>query len=418
MIRLIEALNFRSLKYIKCPLESFHVLVGPNASGKTTFLDVVSFLGHLVSESLDFAIKQRTENFHDLTWRRTGSQLELALEAKIPKEIRQRFPHHGVDIVRYEVSVGLDPKSDSPSILRERVLLKKENPKGTSQVEIFPLEKESPKTIALPNKRGVRTTVSRDSRGKVNFYTEKSGKGWINSFQLGARKSALGNLPEDETKYPVSTWLKQLLSQNVQSFVLNSLLIRRASPSAQKRSFNPDGSNLPWVIHRLSEQAPQRFQAWISHLQTALPDIESIRTIENEDDKTRYLVIRYRNQLEVPSWLVSDGTLRLLALTIPAYLPDFEGIYLIEEPENGIHPRAVQTLFQSLSSVYKAQILLATHSPIVLGIAEVQSILCFAKTESGSTDIVRGSEHPRLINWRQETSLGELFAAGVLDYAL
>lgn len=39
MITLIEALNYRCLRYISRPLESFHVLVGPNASGKTTFLD-------------------------------------------------------------------------------------------------------------------------------------------------------------------------------------------------------------------------------------------------------------------------------------------------------------------------------------------------------------------------------------------
>lgn len=421
MIRLIEALNFRSLKYVKCPLDSFHVLVGPNASGKTTFLDVVSFLGHLVSEGLDFAVKQRTENFQDLTWGRTGDQFELAIEAWIPKDILQRFSGNGFDTIRYEVGIGVDRKTDSPSILREKVLLKKGATEKISQVEMFPIERDSPKTVASPSRQGVRTAVSRDARGKVDFhteFTEKNGKGWINSFQLGTRKSALGNLPEDETRYPVSTWLKLLLSQSVQSLVLNSLLIRKASPPSQKRGFSPDGSNLPWVIHRLSEKAPERFKNWISHLQTALPDIESIRTVENKDDKTRYLVIRYRNQLEVPSWLVSDGTLRLLALTIPAYLPDFEGVYLIEEPENGIHPRAVQTLFQSLSSVYKAQILLATHSPIVLGIADVRSILCFAKTSLGSTDIVRGNDHPRLIDWRHETSLGELFAAGVLDYGL
>ena len=36
MIRLIEALNFRCLRYARQPLGPFHVLVGPNASGKTT----------------------------------------------------------------------------------------------------------------------------------------------------------------------------------------------------------------------------------------------------------------------------------------------------------------------------------------------------------------------------------------------
>jgi hypothetical protein len=88
--------------------------------------------------------------------------------------------------------------------------------------------------------------------------------------------------------------------------------------------------------------------------------------------------------------VTSDGTSHLLG----AYLPDFEGGYLIEEP--GIHPRAVETMFQSLSSVYSAQILLATHSPVILGMADVESVLCFAKTPEGATDIVRGSEHPAL----------------------
>jgi len=112
--------------------------------------------------------------------------------------------------------------------------------------------------------------------------------------------------------------------------------------------------------------------------------------------------------------MVSDGTLRLLALTLPAYLSEFSGIYLIEEPENGIHPRAVETVFQSLSSVYTAQILMATHSPVILGMVDADKVLCFAKTEEGITDIVLGSNHPKLKEWRNEENLGVLFAGGVL----
>src|SRR5207247_8328885 len=111
--------------------------------------------------------------------------------------------------------------------------------------------------------------------------------------------------------------------------------------------------------------------------------------------------------------MASDGTLRLLALTIPAYLLDFQGVYLIEEPENGIHPLAVETLFQSLSSVYDAQLLLATHSPVILSLAQADKVLCFKKTPPGATDIVLGSEHPSVREWRGETRLGGLFAGGV-----
>ena len=43
MITLVEALNYRCLKYARQTLKPFQVLVGPNATGKTTFLDVISF---------------------------------------------------------------------------------------------------------------------------------------------------------------------------------------------------------------------------------------------------------------------------------------------------------------------------------------------------------------------------------------
>ena len=111
--------------------------------------------------------------------------------------------------------------------------------------------------------------------------------------------------------------------------------------------------------------------------------------------------------------MLSDGTLRFFALTILAYLDDFRGVYLIEEPENGIHPKAIHYLFESLASVRSAQLLLATHSPVVLGLADPNHILCFAKCD-GATDIVSGTEHPALRDWQGEVSLGLLFASGIL----
>jgi len=418
MICLIEALDFRCLKYVHQEMGPFHVLVGPNASGKTTFLDVVSFLGQLVSEGMEAAIGTRTQNFADLLWQRRGDKFELAIEAIIPAGIRENFANSSYERIRYEVALNTDPDSGETSILAEKVLLK-----GFSlslpdiERKLFPSDIISPPSILTSKSSVNRTIVNKVPNGNDNFYSEISpdaGKGWAPSFKLGPRKSALGNLPEDESKFPATTWLKSLLTEGVQPFILNSLLLRKASPPGQIRGFKPDGSNLPWVVARLKRSRSDRFRDWIAHLQTALPDIEDIRVVEREDDKHSYLMIRYRGGLEIPSWTASDGTLRLLALTLPAYLPDFKGVYLIEEPENGIHPRAVESLFQSLSSVYDAQILMATHSPVILSIAESDKVLCFAKTREGATDIVVGSEHPSLREWRGETNLGVLFAAGVL----
>jgi len=418
MIRLIEALNFRCLRYVRQPLGAFRVLVGPNASGKTTFLDVVAFLGRLVVDGPEAAVGERTRDFQDLTWARSGRHFELAVEASIPDDRRANLPK-GFDTIRYEVSVGPSPQSGEIGIHEENALLKIWKEPDEAERSLLPIEFSAPDTIMVGSRRekNARRVLSKAPGGNDHFYSEVlegSGKGWFPTIKLGPRKSALGMLHEDESRFPVATWLKQLLSEGVQNLVLNSLLIRRASPPGQVREFKPDGSNLPWVIADLAKRSPERFRNWIAHLQTALPDLEDIQTVEREDDKHRYLVLCYRGGLRVPSWTASDGTLRLLVLTLLAYLPGFKGVYLIEEPENGIHPRAIETMFQSLSSAYDAQILLATHSPAILSIAEIDQILCFRKTESGATDIVWGRQHPALQDWRRETTLGDLLVAGVL----
>jgi predicted ATPase len=204
------------------------------------------------------------------------------------------------------------------------------------------------------------------------------------------------------------------LIDGVRQYVLNSRLMRNPSPPNLQRELRPDGSNLPWVVAELQQRTPERHQAWVEHLRSALPDLRNVTTVERDEDRHRYLMLEYDEGLRVPSWMASDGTLRLLALTVPAYLPEFNGILLIEEPENGIHPRAVETMFQSLSSVYGAQVLLATHSPVILSVTDIRDVLCFARDPSGATDIVSGDQHPSLRNWRGETNLGTLFAAGVL----
>lgn len=419
MLTLVEALNFRCLRYVRQKVGRFHVLVGPNASGKTTFLDVIAFLGDLVAEGLEQAVYKRTRNFSDLLWQHSGNRFELAVEASIPPEKRRLLAVQTYDTVRYEVAIGIDPESKEIVIAEERGWLQVRGHESSTQKGLFPEPPPPPNTIVSAGKSSGkrRSLFSKTPGGNDNYYADahqKEGR-WAPAFKLGARKSTLGNLPEDEENFPVSAWFKQLLTNGIEKMILNSLLVRQASPPGQARGFKSDGSNLPWVIAGLEERDSARLKHWVAHLRTALPDLADVRTIERADDRHRYLQLEYDGGLEVPSWMASDGTLRLMALTLPAYLDDFGGIYLIEEPENGIHPRAIETMYQSLSSVYGAQILLATHSPVILSVVDPDSVLCFAKNSDGATDIVAGREHPALREWQGAENLGALFAGGVLS---
>jgi predicted ATPase len=421
MISRIEVSNYRCLKRISQDLYPFQILVGPNASGKTTFLDVITFISDIVNKGVDEAIITRSPNFLDLTWSGIGGDIEMAIECKIPESVNKLMEESTeMKFVRYELKIGLS-ETNEHAIKGERLIIFRsiDNQPQIARL-LFPDFDLFPKGDILNKKfpsGSCKPIIKKNPFGNDNFYPEiysKSSGGWMPSFKLGYKKSTLANLPADDSKFPASTWLKEYLNGSIQKLVLNSQKIRESSRPGQGRNFLSDGSNLPWVVEDLKTKYPESFKDWLEHVKTALPDIDEINVREFPDTKFKYIKIKYNNGIEVPSWTASDGTLRLLALTLIAYLPDFNGIFLIEEPENGVHPKVMETVFQSLSSVYDAQILLATHSPVILGIADLKDVLCFAKTKDGITDIVSGDKHPLLADWQGESNLSTLYASGVL----
>ena len=176
--------------------------------------------------------------------------------------------------------------------------------------------------------------------------------------------------------------------------------------------FAADGSNLPQVVQALRKDRPS-WLGWLEHLRTVLP-IGNIEVEELEANRNLFLVVEYDTGHKVQSWHLSDGTLRLLALTLLAYTRNASAVYLIEEPENGVHPQAIESVYDSLASIVDGQALVATHSPVFVAQVKPSQLLCFSKL-GDETDIVSGDRHPKLKNWKESVNLSHLYAAGVLS---
>jgi len=230
MIRLIEAKNFRSLRYISQPMGDFHVLVGANATGKSTFLDVVKFISDIVSVGIDKAISDRVSHFDELTFSGNGNDIELALEVQLPDSIAAKFNGKQYNSIRYELRIGKLEDTNENAIKDERATLFNSELKTIAEKPrtLFPQYVDEDAKICGEKIKSQKTILSKRLGGNDTFTIEPTkeqegkGRGWIPTFKLGVKKSALGNLPEDITKFPSSSWLKSFLKEGVQLFVLNS----------------------------------------------------------------------------------------------------------------------------------------------------------------------------------------------------
>jgi predicted ATPase len=423
MITKIEAVNFRCLRNVSQELGHFHVITGPNGSGKSTFLEVPQLLAAFAGGGLeDVWETARARSFDELLFHGQGSALQWAMECKIPDAVWTKAgngkgtPYR---FIRYEVEVGFDEGSGSgepPVILAENLwLLPKSSETARHslvQEELrFPsVSKTGRKLIHHKTPAGWAKSASKSRNGNAYFKDEKT------KFNLQIRnpsaKSALSTLPEDEVRFPLSNWFRSELANRVQSIMLRSGAMQAAASPLKEKRFAVDGSNLPQVIRELKKNQPA-WLGWLDHIRTVLP-IRDIEVEELEATRGLFLVVHYQSGHAVKSWHLSDGTLRLLALTLLAYIEDHGAVYLIEEPENGVHPQAIEAVFQSLSSLSEGQALVATHSPVFVAQASAAQLLCFSKA-GDETDILSGDRHPKLQEWKGSLNLSHLYAAGVLS---
>jgi predicted ATPase len=417
MITRVQALYYKGLKYIDVTLTPFLLLVGPNASGKSTFLDIFTLLRDILVKQPRGAIEERSSDFKELVWKKEKGYFELALEFLSQKEINGKF-----DRARYEISLSADKKegiivrNENLYLIKEGPNNDKTKPKEPLQRTLFPVEPQPPDHIVTERKwtpPGWRKIISKSPQGNDYFRSETTE--WNITYRFGPKKASLASIPEDDLRFPITLWIKKILTEGIQFLQLNSVAMRKPCRPDAPVSLQMDGSNLPKVIKNLQKEHEKYFNLWIEHIRTAIPEIENIEVKERPEDRYLYIYAQHKGKFFIPSWLLSDGTLRLLAQTLIAYLPVKDHLYIIEEPENGLHPLAIESVFQSLSSVYENQVLLATHSPAILRLAEPKNILCFSKTESGAIDITHGEEHPKLRDWRKGIDLATLHASGVLQ---
>lgn len=437
MITRLEAYRYRCFSNLSVDVGDFNILAGANGSGKTTLLDIPVLLGDLITERvcskafLEVQPSRRTFRAHTLTelvHQERGEDFVLAVEARLPEGVAKAIaepPLAGVqkrtkpplDHLRYEILFQIFNKTEL-HVVNEYLYL---FPSSTARPEAgIALQGVPSRSIGAKRSRPVlqqrswRSVLHRDSGDPAQFRDETNMGGRPTVVRVPPDQIALASLPYDKTVFPAAVWFQDFLRSGVVFYEPDWRTLRRASPPGQPGRLSPAGENLPWLALDLWAADQDRFRDWVDHVRTALPQVVGIRAVEREEDHHAYFEVEYEGGYRVTSSGLSDGTLRILALTLLAYMLPKPAVLVTEEPENGIHPRGIQAILQSLSSLYDGQVWISTHSPVVLANSELSQILCSRLNQEGAVEVVPGNKHPRLRDWKGTVELGALFAAGVL----
>lgn len=383
MITRFQVQNYKALRDVTLDLTPMHVLIGPNDTGKTSILEAMTALCRSVDYPLEEAFTGSWQG-SDLVWQHTPN-LPVSLGVTVEEEQRQ---------FEYQLSCIFTPNERSIYI----------------ESEHFKHVKEA-RTVDLPRSRRTDTSVI---------------CGVASAFPLGI---PTGNEPQ-----VAAAFVHRALS-GVHFYRWEPRFLALPVAPDAKRRFRMDSSGfgLALCLDDILGYDREQFIQLENRFRAIFPQIKTIRLMQEPayrglaDDRLHMpmlekadgkgIYFEFVNGQQVPASQTSDGVLLVLAYLAIFYLPTPHRprIVLVEEPENGIHPKRLQDVLGILRDLIKeqttSQVILTTHSPYVLDLFEPEEVSLCRMSEDGSVSVHRLSESQTVQEQIDIFTLGEIWTA-------
>lgn len=326
MIRKLFASNFRSLgEGVEIPLGQVNVLVGQNAAGKSSIIDLIRFLRDAVQQNAEQALSVR------------GGLPSIKRRGSAPNAALQVGAEYTFEGVKVSWKFSLIPEGEAD----------------------FEVEYER-YYATIPVQNG-EWPIAHDWQRGIQLAVPKGTK----PFNTGPRRLAAPACFEDDRPF------RELRAACFYSLFPNELRPPQ-KPDPLRQPLNEHGTNWTSVLRRLKKATAGR--DLIAALGRVVGDITDYRV----NQVGGYLAVEFCHGGD--TWLdttqESDGTLRLAGL-LTALLQDPAPPFIcIEEPELTVHPGALPVLFDFIKEAsQRSQIVISTHSPELLDLFDVDQLL-------------------------------------------
>ncbi len=176
------------------------------------------------------------------------------------------------------------------------------------------------------------------------------------------------------------------------------------------------GDGAPALLDYLLRRDRKRFFALVDALRELVPGLEEVE-IATPESNTRRIDLVIEQGLRIPADQASAGLRLLIFFAALAYHPSPPKLVLLEEPENGVHPKRLGDVMRLLREITRgvhgdsaAQVVLTTHSPHLLDFVDLNTdqVLVFHRNKDGSRT-AKPADPDRLKNFLDEFMLGEVW---------
>ena len=364
-------------------LQPLNVLIGPNASGKSNFIEVLELLR---ATPTDFAAAIRDGGgAEDWVWK--GDYQPPVIEVETGP-----FPVPGHPL-RYRLSFyASGPRVD---IIDEAV--EEVTPQGVDPYFYYTFQQGRP----VINIR-VRTPDGKQSERTLQW-DERS----LDQSVLAQRK--------DPDLYPELYWLGWRF-QSIQTF-REWTFGRYGSLRWPQRAdlpeqwLLPESSNLALVLNQIEHKSGPIFN---DHLKRFFPRFERMST-SISGGTVQFYLHESGFHTPIPATRLSDGTIRFIALLATLLAPEPPSLVCIEEPELGLHPDAVALLADLLvEASQRMQLVVTTHSDALVSALTNQPAAIVACERPGAGTVLRRLDPEKLASWLDDYLLGDLWRMGEL----
>jgi predicted ATPase len=407
MITRIELDGFKTFTDFSLNLEPFQVIVGPNGAGKSNLFDALRLLSRLSDTDLRSAFQElRGEAYELFTLTpsgQPGNRMRLAVEMLVERrvidswgaEAELKYPR-----LRYELEII--QQADEQGL--ERLYVTNETLKPLSRAEDrWGKQHNLSQGDWLPKVTGGRPSfisTSKDEKSNVvTIFLHQDGRsGRKASVAEKIERTVLSGVTN--TEFPHAFAAREEM-RSWRFLQLNPEVLRQSSPMLAHPTLSVEGGNLPTVLARLESQDSSLLGDVSLDLANLVPGILQVE-VEKDQPSNRYVIhAKTQDGRSFSSRVLSDGTLRMLALAALKNDPQHKGVLCFEEPENGVHPFRLKNLARLLRELATdftqseqageplRQLLVNTHSPAFISQSEIRDDLVFAyvttRVEPGSS---------------------------------